>query len=202
MPGFYPRGEYDLAGFAVGMVDRERIIDGAACRAGDVIIGLPSSGLHSNGYSLVRKLLFEQKNYTIDTRLNELACPLGELLLTPTSIYVKPVLQALTKYNIHGLAHITGGGFYENIPRAFAGQDLHAFIQKGSWDVQPLFAVLQAAGDIAEREMYNTFNMGIGMIVIADKAQAQEMVHAFAECSVDARIIGELVAGAREVQFG
>ncbi len=193
MPGFYPENEYDLAGFVVGIVDRARIIDGSRMQAGDVLIGLGSSGIHSNGYSLVRKVF----NVNSDTlfRFNEtLGASVGDVLLTPTRIYVKPVLKTIAAHEVHGIAHITGGGFIENIPRMIP-VGLKAVIRQGAWPVHPIFNVLQELGEVAEKDMYNTFNMGIGM-VMAVPAEAADAVIACLEAEGEkAYRIGEIAAG-------
>jgi phosphoribosylformylglycinamidine cyclo-ligase len=161
LPGFYEAGEYDLAGFCVGLVDKSKIIDGSTVQPGDVVLGLASSGLHSNGYSLARKLL---EPLGLSTHLDELGTSIGDALLSPTRIYVKPVLSLLEKVQVKAMAHITGGGFYENIPRVLPA-NTKVVIERGSWPVLPLFDVLQKQGNIAEREMYTTFNMGIGLVL-------------------------------------
>ncbi|MEM7795941.1 MAG: phosphoribosylformylglycinamidine cyclo-ligase [Cyanobacteria bacterium P01_C01_bin.118] len=193
MPGFYGQGEYDMAGFCVGIVEKSAILDGSQVQTGDVLIGLPSSGVHSNGYSLVRKIMAEaprQKGLgdpsfeqTMGYRWDE--CPeglggqsLGEVLLTPTQLYVKPVLAALKAgINIHAMAHITGGGFHENLPRCLE-ENQSIYIETDSWPVLPIFKWLQAAGNVAPAEMFHTFNMGIGFVIIvpADQANAA-MIH-------------------------
>ena len=160
MPGFYGRGEYDVAGFTVGMVDKPKMIDGSEVQSGDVIIGLPSSGVHSNGFSLVRKLFPEdrwQENFGDST--------LGETLLTPTKIYVKPVLGIMEKYPVHAIAHITGGGFIENIPRAYS-QGFKAVINMGAWSIPGIFDLIQETAKLDDESMYNTFNMGVGMVLV------------------------------------
>jgi len=199
MPGFYPAGEYDIAGFSVGVVDKSKMITGAKVEAGDVIIGLPSSGVHSNGFSLVRKLFFEKLSVSVLRYFDELADTLGNVLLTPTNIYVKPVLAALRSHSIHGIAHITGGGFYENIPRAFSGKALNARIVRSSYAILPIFSLIQKLGNISDKDMYSTFNMGIGMILIVDKdsvAAVLETLHINGERPI---VIGEMVDGCGEV---
>lgn len=170
MPGFYPKGEYDLAGFAVGIVDAEKLIDGKKVAAGDVVFGLASSGLHSNGYSLARHVLFEKGGLTVDSELPELAWPLGEELLTPTRIYVKLLLSLAEKHEIKALAHITGGGFYENIPRVLPANTL-VRIARDAIPTPAIFKVIQRIGEVPEAEMYRTFNMGIGMVGVASPAE-------------------------------
>lgn len=197
MPGFYPENEYDLAGFSVGIVDRCKILDGSAVKPGDAIIGLNSSGLHSNGFSLVRKVLnISEKN--INTRVAELGHTLGEELLTPTKIYVKPVLSLMQKVNVKAAAHITGGGFYENIPRMLK-DGVAAKIEKKALPQMPIFKILQEQGDISEHDMYNTFNMGIGMCLIVGKEDAGVAVDELKRCGQPAGVIGEITVGEREV---
>lgn len=194
MPGFYVAGEYDVAGFCVGVADRARLIDGSKIEAGDVILGLPSSGLHSNGYSLARKVL-EPLGY--DSHREELGTTLGQALLTPTQIYVRPVLALLEQVALKGIVHITGGGFYENIPRVLpAGNAAH--IERDSWPMPPLFPLLQKQGGIDEREMFTTFNMGIGLVLIvaaADEAAARAHLAAH---DLQAQRIGTIRPGAGE----
>ena len=192
MPGFYPPGEYDLAGFAVGMVEAEKIIDGSTIVPGDIILGLPSSGLHSNGFSLARKALLEEAKYSLDRYFPELGRTLGEELLTPTKIYVKEVLPLLDRYPIKGLAHITGGGLVENIPRILP-PGCRARIQCTSWQVPPIFQLIRQAGRISTAEMYRVFNMGIGMAIIAAPEVAQGIRASFGGSPPP--VIGEIVAG-------
>lgn len=197
MPGFYPVDEYDLAGFSVGIVEKDKITDGARAKAGDALIGIASSGIHSNGYSLVRKL-FDLNGEGADKRVaqysDELGKTIGEELLTPTKIYVKPLLKLIEEVGINTVSHITGGGFIENVPRML-GDNLTAVIKKGTWDVLPVFDMMQKLGGLTERDMYNTFNMGIGMIcaVSADKADAA--VKTLEAAGEKAYIIGELRGG-------
>lgn len=190
LPGLYAAGEYDLAGFCVGVVDRPRIVDGMHIRPGDVLLGLPSSGLHSNGYSLARKVL-EPLGYA--TRLAELGATttIGETLLTPTTIYVQPVLALLEKAPVKGVVHITGGGFLENIPRILPPMTC-AVIERGSWPVPPIFRLLQERGAIAEREMFTTFNMGVGLVLIVDAAHVAAAHDTLAEHSLEAHRIGTI----------
>ncbi len=198
-PGLMPEDEYDLAGFTVGIADEERIIDKASVQAGDVIIGLPSSGVHSNGFSLVRKV-FDIEHCDLSAYEAELGRPLGETLLTPTVIYVKPVLKLLEQVPVHSLAHITGGGFYENLPRAF-GETLSARIQKGAWKIPPIFSLIQKKGGISDHDMYNTFNMGIGMAVITGREDADRAVRILRENGIDAVRIGTVEEGDHSVIF-
>lgn len=167
LPGMYPGGEFDMVGFAVGAVERKRIIDGSRIVPGDVIFGFPSSGIHSNGYSLVRKVLLEEKGFRVDDEVDVLGCRLGEELLRPTRIYSKDVSK-FDGMDIHGMAHITGGGWYGNIPRVLPEKCL-AVVQKGSWKVSPIFGFLQSEGEIGEDEMFSCFNMGIGFVVFVGK---------------------------------
>ena len=191
MPDFYPAGEYDLAGFTVGLVDREKSISGERVREGDVLVGMASSGVHSNGYSLVRKLVL--------TEGRDLNAPVeafggkswGETLLTPTKIYVKPALKACAAAYVHGIAHITGGGFIENIPRILP-DGLSAYIDLGTWPVLPVFTELQKLGGLTDRQIYNTFNMGIGMVFAVDAAEADAVIAALAACGESAYRIGEV----------
>ena len=174
MPGFYPENEYDLAGFSVGAVDKSRILDMNAIKEGDAIIGLASSGVHSNGFSLVRKV-FDVEHTDLGRYADRLGKPLGETLLTPTKIYVKPVLKLLEEVKVKSISHITGGGFYENIPRALP-QGYQAVIDQNAVEVLPIFRLIQEVGKIPQRDMYNTFNMGIGMCVVVAKEEAQKAV--------------------------
>ena len=169
MSGFYPAGEYDIAGFAVGVVERKNLITPARVKVGDVLIGLPSSGLHSNGFSLVRKIVFERMKFTGAEKIDGLTKTLGEELLTPTKLYPATCLPIIREFGekIHGLVHVTGGGFYDNIPRALP-DGLGATIDADSWTVPKIFTLLQAWGNVPRREMFRTFNCGIGMILIVD----------------------------------
>lgn len=175
MPGFYKDEEYDLAGFAVGVVDKTKIINGANVKAGDIVIGIPSSGIHSNGFSLVRKLFFEKYKYRVDQQIEELGTTLGEVLLTPTRIYVKLIENLISKFKIKGIAHITGGGFIENIPRTIP-EGLKAIVNTKSYQVPPIFRLMQRLGNIEEKEMYNTFNMGIGLVLVVGKKDADAVM--------------------------
>jgi phosphoribosylformylglycinamidine cyclo-ligase len=198
MPGFYPENEYDLAGYSTGAVDRDRILNNAETEPGDVVIALPSSGVHSNGFSLVRKVF--------DVEHTDLAAPvealggksLGETLLMPTRIYVKPVLALMEKIRVKGVSHITGGGFYENIPRSLP-QGVTACIDVNRIGPIPLFNRIASAGNIPLRDMYNTFNMGIGMCLTVSADKADEAVRILKACGEDARIIGEIVPGDERV---
>lgn len=175
MPGFYKKGEYDLAGFGVGIVEKDEIITGENIKAGDVLIGLASSGIHSNGYSLVRKLCFEVMELSVDDVLPELGKPLGEVLLTPTKIYAKTILNILENYKVNGIAHITGGGWIENIPRMLP-EGLKAVVNNKDHDVPEIFPLLQKWGGLEDNDMYNTFNMGIGMVLAVSADKAEEVL--------------------------
>ena len=195
MPGFYPEDEYDLAGFAVGIVDKARILDNTAMVPGDVVIAIPSSGVHSNGFSLVRRV-FDVENGALTKRYDELGCTLGETLLTPTRIYVKPVLAMLKAARVRALSHITGGGFYENVPRSIP-EGLCARIEKAALKTPPIFDILAREGGIPERDMYNTFNMGVGMCAVVDRENADAALAALAENgAADAYVCGEIVKNA------
>ena len=185
MPGFYPEDEYDLAGFVVGAVDKSRLFNRMHMRAGDVVLALPSSGVHSNGFSLVRKVLPDRSLY-----VEELGATLGEALLVPTKIYVKPVLALAERIEVKGASHITGGGFYENVPRCLPS-GLSARIEKKAVRTPPIFDVIQKAGNVPERDMFNTFNMGVGMCLIVDKEDADTAL----SIVKDAYVLGELVKG-------
>jgi phosphoribosylformylglycinamidine cyclo-ligase len=191
MPGMYHGEDYDLAGFCVGVVEKAAIIDGSRVRAGDAIVGLASSGAHSNGYSLIRKVV-TASGATAATQLA--GRPLFERLLTPTRIYVKPVLKLIAELPVNALAHITGGGLTENIPRVLPG-GLEAVLQRGRWAQDPLFDWLQAAGGIEPKEMLRTFNCGIGMVVVLPPAQAARAVELLTSLGESARVIGEVRAG-------
>lgn len=168
MPGFYKEDEYDIAGFALGVVDKKKIISGENIEEGDIVLGLPSTGIHSNGYSLVRKIVFEKKKLTVDTFIPDLGTTLGEELLKPTRIYTNPLYQMIEKFNIKGICHITGGGFYENIPRMLP-KGLTAKIDTSTIDTPKIFDLLQEWGNVDSKEMYSTFNMGVGMVLVVGK---------------------------------
>lgn len=197
MPGFYPVDEYDLAGFSVGVVEKSKITDGNRAKAGDVLVGIASSGIHSNGYSLVRKIFGLNGDNAKDI-LNEysgkLGKTIGEELLTPTKIYVKPLLKLIEDIGINTVSHITGGGFIENVPRMLP-DNLRAKIKRGTWDVLPIFELMQEKAAVPEMDMYNTFNMGIGMIVAVDSDKADAAVKCLEDAGEKAYIIGELVKG-------
>lgn len=194
MPGFYPIDEYDLAGFAVGVVDKSKILNPKSMEIGDVIIALPSSGVHSNGFSLVRKV-FDIGNSDITTPLAELGGKsIGETLLTPTKIYVKPILALLEKVTVRAISHITGGGFYENIPRSLP-DGMAAKIDRNALKILPIFDLIEKVGNIPERDMFNTFNMGVGMSVIVKKDDAEKAVEILKANGEDAYVMGEIVSG-------
>ncbi len=192
MPSFYKEGEYDLAGFAVGVVDQDKIIDGLKIKKGDKLVGLSSSGLHSNGYSLARKIVFEQLNLDFNTKLEELGRNLGEELLEPTKIYVKPVLKIISEFHVHGISHITGGGLTENIPRILPS-NCQAAIHKGSWEILPIFTLIQEKGNISEAEMLRTFNNGIGMVLIVPQEEAKDIISRLQGMQLKSYVIGEIV---------
>ena len=191
MPGFYPENEYDLAGFCVGIVDKDKIIDISKIAADDVIICLSSSGVHSNGFSLVRKIIGSDR---LSIYSDELAMTIGECLLTPTKIYVKPILELLDKVKVKGISHITGGGFYENIPRSLP-EGLMAVIDRSALTIPPIFNMIQRLGGISERDMFNTFNMGTGMSVIVNKNDADKTLEILRENGQTANIIGQVQKG-------
>ena len=199
MPGFYPEDEYDLAGFCVGVVDKEKIIDGSKIEVGDAVIGIASSGVHSNGFSLVRKV-FQVNEKNLNQYREELKMTLGENLLTPTKIYVKPVLELMDQIQIKGISHITGGGFYENMPRMLR-EGVSIKMDKNSYEIPAIFPLIQKEGNIPERDMYNTFNMGIGMAVIVKKEEAQKAIEILEEQGEKAYMIGEVIEGQKDVQI-
>ncbi len=189
MPGIYRDDEYDLAGFGVGIVDSDKIIDGSRISAKDILIGLHSSGVHSNGYSLVRKVLFDQEKLDIDAYIEDLGKTLAEELLTPTRIYVKSVMNILRSFEIRGIVHITGGGFIDNIPRVLPGRCC-AVIRQGSWPVLPIFSFMQDLGRIEDFEMYRTFNMGIGMVLVVAEKDADDLMLRLKGLKEPASVIG------------
>ena len=191
MPGFYRDDEYDLAGFGVGVVDADNHIDGSRIARNDVIIGINSSGLHSNGFSLVRKVFFDKAHMGLDAYVEELGKPLGDELLTPTRIYAKSILNLLRDFKIKGIAHITGGGFLDNIPRILPDR-VCATIDRSSWEVPPIFRLIQKMGGIEDQEMFRTFNMGIGMILFVAPAEADEVLLRLKGLKETARIIGTI----------
>ena len=195
MPGFYPEEEYDLAGFTVGAVDKAKLLDNSTMQEGDVIIALPSSGVHSNGFSLVRRVFdLEHHPEVLKEHHADLGCTLGEALLAPTKIYVKPVLAVMDEVTVKGVSHITGGGFYENIPRCLK-KGCAARIAKENVRTPALFKHIQTAGDIPERDMFNTFNMGVGMILVVAKEDAQRAVEILKKNGEDAWVLGEIASG-------
>ena len=189
--------DYDLAGFSVGIVDKEKVLDQKTMRPGDTVIALASSGLHSNGFSLVRKVL-DIEHADLNAPVDELGRSLGEELLTPTKIYVRPVLAAIRAAKVRGVSHITGGGFYENVPRCVP-DGLCAKIEKAALDIPPIFRMLQRLGNIPERDMFNTFNMGTGMVVIAAREDADKALETLKAQGQAAKIIGEIVSGEEKV---
>lgn len=201
MAGMYGNGEYDLAGFAVGIVEEDKVVTGASIESGDVIVGLASSGVHSNGYSLVRHLLFTKHSYHINAFVPSLDNTLGAELLKPTRIYVKPVLELLKKFNIKGMANITGGGFIENIPRILS-DGLQAKIKLGSWEVPKIFKLLAELGEMDDYNLYRTFNMGIGYVLVVSKDEANEVVKLANELGETATIIGKITKGDKGVILG
>jgi phosphoribosylformylglycinamidine cyclo-ligase len=200
LPDFYAPGEYDLAGFCVGVAEKSRIIDGSAVKPGDRLLGLASSGLHSNGYSLARKVVFERMGLKVGDPLPGLGKSVGDELLTPTRIYVKPVLDLLKGFPVRAMAHITGGGLTGNLPRVLpAGSK--AVIESGSWTVPPIFALIRESGKIAEAEMFRAFNMGIGFVVIVAAEHAEHARGLLASLGETVSVIGEVQAGSRGVEY-
>ncbi|KMY66355.1 phosphoribosylaminoimidazole synthetase [Desulfocarbo indianensis] len=191
MPGFYPPGEYDLAGFAVGVVDRDDIVDGSRVAVGSALIGLASNGLHSNGYSLVRRIVFEEQKLSIDSRVPDLPRSVGEELLEPTKIYVESLLNLRRDFYLDAMAHITGGGILENLPRVLPGS-CRAVLKRGSWDIPPIFHFLKNAGKLGEREMLRTFNSGLGMILVVPAHQADGVRERLLALHQPAWIVGEV----------
>jgi len=192
MPGFYSEGEYNLAGFAVGIVEKSKIIDGRKIKEGDSVIGIASNGLHSNGFSLARKVLLESNKYRIDGKVFSFGGYLGEELLTPTRIYVKPVLYLLEKYKLLGIAHITGGGLLENIPRILP-EGVSIQIDQKSWPKPPIFPLIQKEGEISDEEMYRTFNMGIGMALIVRSDKTEKIINELNQMDFPSYLIGRVV---------
>ena len=188
MPDMYDIDEYDVAGFTVGCVEKSKMIDGSKTKAGDVVIGLKSSGVHSNGFSLVRKIIFKDHNLDLNEKYT-LSRTLGEALLEPTRIYVRPVVAVLDEVDVHGVAHITGGGFYENMPRCLK-EGLGIKINKGTWDIPEIFGFLQETGNIAEHDMYNVFNMGIGMILVVDENDVDKTMEILKNNGENPSVIG------------
>lgn len=199
MPGLYAENEYDLAGFSVGIVDKEKMINPETIEVGDVVIGLASSGVHSNGFSLVRKVLGVNEENLKEYK-PELGRTLGEALIEPTKIYVKPVLKLLEEVQVKGISHITGGGFYENMPRML-NEKVALNIDKNSYEVPAIFKLIQKEGNIPERDMYNTFNMGIGMAIIVSKEEKERALQILKEAGETAYVIGEVVEGNKEINI-
>lgn len=197
MPGFYPVDEYDLAGFCVGIVDKKKIIDNKTIEIGDKVIGLKSSGVHSNGFSLVRKV-FDVNKENLNEYVESLGCTVGEALLKPTKIYVKPILKLIEQVKVKGISHITGGGFYENMPRMLR-EGVALKIDKNSYEVPPIFKLIAERGNIPERDMYNTFNMGIGMAVIVPESEVEKSLEILKQAGEEAYLIGEVIAGNKEI---
>jgi phosphoribosylformylglycinamidine cyclo-ligase len=191
MPSFYPDDEYDLAGFAVGVVDRPKMIDGHTIEPGDVLIGVASSGLHSNGYSLARRVLFDGGKLTVNSRLPDLDRPLGDMLLTPTRIYAKQILALTSAFDIKGIAHITGGGLTENLPRIFPA-GCRARIQRSTWPIPPIFRLLENMGHIEREEMYRVFNMGIGLVIVVPPLLADGVMATLSELGDKSYVIGNM----------
>ena len=198
-PGLMPEDEYDLAGFSVGVVDKKKILDPSTQKAGDVMIAIKSSGIHSNGFSLIRKV-FDMTEESLNKYYDELGMTLGECLLTPTRIYVKPIMALLEAVNVKSISHITGGGFYENIPRALP-DGLSAKVDRSAVQVLPIFELIAKTGNIPERDMFNTYNMGVGMIVVVDKADADKAIAALKAAGEEAYVMGELVESDEGVIF-
>lgn len=190
-PGMMPDDEYDIAGFAVGVVDKEKILTSDSQKAGDIIIAIKSSGVHSNGFSLVRKV-FTMSEANLARYYPELGSTLGSILLTPTKIYVKAIMDLIGKVDVKSISHITGGGFYENIPRSLK-EGLSAKIERSAVDILPIFDLIMKTGKIPQRDMFNTFNMGVGMTVVVDKADADKSISAIKEAGEEAYVLGELV---------
>ena len=198
MPGFYSEGEYDIAGFIVGVVDRSKVIDGKRIEPGDVLLALPSAGLHTNGYSLARKLFFEIAGYEVNTHLPEVGMTAGEALLQPHLSYLRPLEGLLDRGVIKGLAHITGGGLTDNIPRILP-EGTAVRIEKGSWPVLPVFELFRRLGNVSDSEMYRTFNMGVGMVIVCAPGDVESIKTHFRERGDECFQIGEVIAGQREV---
>ncbi|NIK77980.1 phosphoribosylformylglycinamidine cyclo-ligase [Paenibacillus castaneae] len=201
MPGMYQGGEYDIAGFTVGIVDKKKMIDGSTIAAGDAVIGFASSGIHSNGFSLVRRLLLEDAGYKLDQELEELGgAKLGDVLIEPTRIYVKSALKLIEQVEVKGMAHITGGGFIENIPRVLP-DGVNVDVEYGSWPILPIFDLMQNKGEITNRDMFTTFNMGIGLVVVVPADQADDAIRIANELGEQAYRIGTVTEGSRIVTF-
>ncbi|MBI4654368.1 MAG: phosphoribosylformylglycinamidine cyclo-ligase [Nitrospirae bacterium] len=200
MPGFYKNNEYDLAGFSVGIIEEDKIIDGSNIKSGDVIIGLASSGLHSNGYSLVRKVFFDIKKYKTNKLIPELGCTIGEELLKPTRIYVKSILGLQKSVKIKGMAHVTGGGITENLPRILP-RGLRAVIKNDSWYVRPIFDIVQTMGKVSDKEMFRTFNMGVGFIIVVKKSDVGSIIKKLKQFGEKVFVIGYIEKGHNGVVY-
>jgi phosphoribosylformylglycinamidine cyclo-ligase len=200
MPDMYDKDEYDVAGFAVGIVDKDNIIDGSKITPDDVVIGLASTGLHSNGYSLARKVIFEKGKYDVDTYVDELGKTIGDEMLTPTGIYVKAVQSILCGSDIHGMAHITGGGLTENLPRILP-EGMQFKISRESWKIPAIFSLMQRLGSIDDDEMYRTFNMGIGYVVVVPEESSDKVIETASKQGIEAWVIGRVVKGRGGVLF-
>lgn len=198
MPGFYAEGEYDVAGFTVGIVDKSKIITGKEIEAGDAVIGIASSGIHSNGFSLVRKLFFEVEKASLEKYYDELGSTLGEELIKPTKIYVHPVMEVLKEVKVKGICHITGGGFYENIPRILP-EETNVQIYLDSWEIPPIFKLMQRIGEIEEKEMFKTFNMGIGMMLVVKQEDTKKAMEILKACGEQVFEIGKITEGQKQV---
>ncbi len=198
MSGFYPEGEYDIAGFAVGVVEKSKVITSELVQEGDVLLGLPSSGVHSNGYSLVRKIVFERKGFKGSEYIDELGKTIGEELLTPTRLYPKVCLPLIEKFDIHGMVHITGGGFYDNIPRALP-EDMAVEVDASVWQMPTIFNLLQQWGNVEWKEMYRTFNMGIGMVLMTSREEAEKIKEHLKAQGETCYEIGKVVKGSHDV---
>jgi phosphoribosylformylglycinamidine cyclo-ligase len=195
MPGFYTGGDYDMAGFCVGIVDRDRVVDGSDVREGDLLIGLPSSGLHSNGYSLVRKLLFDELGLGVDDRVDGLDETVGNVLLTPTYIYTKQVMSVLASARPHAMVHVTGGGFFENIPRVIP-DGLGAQVALGTWDIPQIFSFIQGESGMNDEQAFSTLNMGIGMVFVVSASDREKTLAALSAAGeTGAGVIGKVVRG-------
>ncbi|MBM4129274.1 MAG: phosphoribosylformylglycinamidine cyclo-ligase, partial [Nitrospira sp.] len=200
MPGFYAEGEYDLSGFAVGVVEKDAIIDGSKIKEGDNIIGLASNGLHSNGYSLARKLFFDMQKMSVDTYIPELGMSIGEELLRPTKIYVKAFMALREKFEIRGMAHITGGGIPGNLVRILP-EGLCAHIRSGSWQVPPIFEIVEKVGKVPVEEMRRTFNMGIGYIIVTSESISKGVISLLDALNYKAFVIGTIEKGGKGVRY-
>ncbi len=198
MPGFYSDGEYDMAGFAVGVVEKDNLIDGSKVSEGDVLIGLASSGVHSNGYSLVRRIFLDQKNMEMNDTIGQSGKTLGEYLIEPTKIYVKAVKAIMDAVDVHGMCHITGGGFHENIPRMLP-EGLQVSVNENSWTKPEIFELIQSHGNLETLEMFHTFNMGIGFVLAVAKEDADKAIEALKGAGEEATVIGHIEAGDKGV---